>query len=115
MLTVAREMNCAFIWHAHAAAAREMGVRGDIIDNIREKRALAGLDANEQAAVDFARELLRNRKVSKATFDRASASLGQRGTMALTTLVGSYATLAYFINAYELEAPVHATERPLPV
>jgi 4-carboxymuconolactone decarboxylase len=115
MLTVAREMDCAFIWHAHAAAARQMGVRGDIIDNIREKRAPAGLDANEQAAVDFARELLRNRKVGKAAFDRASASLGRRGTMTLTTLIGCYATLAYFMNAYELEAPAHATEPPLPV
>ena len=115
MLTVAREMDCAYIWYAHAAAAREIGVRGDIVDNIREKKALTGLSADEQAAVDFARELLRNRKVSKATFDRASASFGQRGTMTLTTLVGCYATLAYFMNAYELEAPAHATEQALPV
>ena len=30
MISVAREMNCAFIWYAHAAAARKSGVRGDI-------------------------------------------------------------------------------------
>jgi hypothetical protein len=35
--------------------------------------------------------------------------------MTLTTLVGAYAMLAYFMNAYELEAPAHATEPPLPV
>jgi 4-carboxymuconolactone decarboxylase len=46
MLTVAREMDCAYIWYAHAAAAREAGVRGDIVDNIREKRALIGLTAD---------------------------------------------------------------------
>jgi hypothetical protein len=28
---------------------------------------------------------------------------------------GAYAMLAYFMNAYELEAPAHATERALPV
>ena len=115
MLTVAREMDCVYIWYAHAAAAREMGVRGDIVDNIREKKALTALEPSEQAAVDFARELLRNRKVSKATFDRASEILGRRGTLTLTSLVGCYATLAYFMNAYELEAPSHATEKPLPV
>src|SRR5262249_27238621 len=27
MITVAREMDCAYIWFAHAAAAREIGVR----------------------------------------------------------------------------------------
>ena len=65
--------------------------------------------------MDFTRELLRNRKVGKATFDRASASFGRRGTMTLTNLVACYATLAYVMNTYELEAPVHATEKALPV
>jgi len=115
MLTVAREMDCAYIWQAHAAAARGIGVRGDIVDNLREKRALTGLSPDEQAAVDFTRELLRNRKVSQAAFDRASASLGRRGTLALTNLVSCYATLAYVMNTYELEAPQHATEKGLPV
>ncbi len=115
MITVAREMDCAYIWHAHAAAARNIGIRGDIVDNIREKRALSSLNANEQAAVDFTRELLRNRKVSQPTFERASAALGQRGTLALTNLVACYAVLAYNMNAYELEAPASAAEPALPV
>jgi 4-carboxymuconolactone decarboxylase len=115
MLTVAREMDCAYIWYAHAAPAREAGVRDDIVDNIRGKRALTGLNPDEQAVVDFARELLRNRKVSQPTFDRASASIGRRGTLTLTHLITCYATLAYFMNAYELEAPAHETEQALPV
>ena len=115
MLTVAREMDCGYIWYAHAAAARELGVRGDVVDNLREKRAVTGLEADEQAALDFTRELLRERKVSPATFDRASASFGQRGTLTLTNLIGCYATLAYFMNAYELKAPAHPTEKALPV
>ena len=39
MISVAREMSCAFIWYAHAAAARQAGVRDDIVDDIREKHA----------------------------------------------------------------------------
>ena len=113
MISVAREMNCAFIWHAHAAAARKAGVRDDLVDNVRERRALANLDADEQAAVDFTRELLQNRKVSRATFDAATARFGQRGTMTLTNLIACYAVLAYNMNAYELEVPSHPTEKPL--
>ena len=79
MISVAREMSCAFIWHAHAAAARQAGVRDDIVDNIREKRALANLDPEEQIVVDFTRELLQNRKVSRPTFDAATARFGPRG------------------------------------
>jgi 4-carboxymuconolactone decarboxylase len=115
MLTVAREMDTPYIWQAHATAARELGVRADVVDNLREKKPMTGLSSEQQAAVDFTRELLRDRKVSKATFGRATASFGQRGTMTLTNLIASYANLAYFMNAYELEAPVHATEPALPV
>ncbi len=115
MITVAREMDCPYIWYAHAAGARAAGVRGDIIDAIREKRAVSGLNPDEQTAMNFACELLRNRKVSKQTFERASASFGQRGTMTLTNLIAGYAMLAYNMNTYELEAPAHATEQALPV
>jgi 4-carboxymuconolactone decarboxylase len=114
MLTVAREMTCGYIWYAHAAAARQAGVRNDVVDNIREKRALANLAPDEQIAVAFARELLRDRKVDKVTFDAATARFGQRGVMTLVNLVACYAVLAYNMNAYELEAPAHATEPALP-
>jgi 4-carboxymuconolactone decarboxylase len=115
MITVAREMDCAFIWYAHAAAARQAGVRGDIVDNIRERKELTNLDADEQTVVNFARELLRNRKVSQPTFDAAMARFGQRGMMTLTNLIACYAGLAYNMNTYELEAPTHPTEKALPV
>ena len=32
MISVASEMSCAFIWYAHAATARQVGVRDDIVD-----------------------------------------------------------------------------------
>ena len=113
MISVAREMSCAFIWYAHAAAARKAGVRDDIVDGIRERRALANLDPEEQTVVDFTRELLQNRKVSRPTFDAATARFGQRGTMTLTNLIACYAVLAYNMNTYELEAPAHPTEQAL--
>ena len=114
MISVASEMGCGFIWYAHAAAARKAGVRDDVVDAIREKRPPANLAPEEQAAVDFTRELLQNRKVSRATFDAATARFGQRGTMTLTNLIACYAVLAYNMNAYGLEAPTHPTEKALP-
>ena len=113
MISLAREMSCAFIWYAHAAAARQAGVRDDIVDNIREKHALANLDPEEQTVVDFTRELLQNRKVSRPTFDAATARFGQRGVMTLTNLIACYAVLAYNMNTYDLPAPAHPTEKGL--
>src|SRR5262245_54001140 len=57
LIPVAREMDCAFIWYAHAAAARQAGVRGDLVDRIRERQGLTNLHADEHARVQFAREL----------------------------------------------------------
>ena len=115
MISVAREMDCAYIWYAHAAAARQAGVRDDIVDNIREKRELTNLDPDEETVVRFTRELLQNRKVSQPTFNEAMTRFGQRGMMTLTNLIASYAVLAYNMNTYEVEAPAHATEKALPV
>jgi 4-carboxymuconolactone decarboxylase len=115
MLTVAREMDCAFIWYAHAAAARQAGVRDDIVDCLRDRQALPALDPAEQTVVQFARELLQHRRVGQATFEAATKQFGQRGTMTLTNLVACYAVLAYNMNTYELEAPAHPTEPALPV
>ena len=106
-------MSCAFIWYAHAAAARQAGVRDDIVDGIRERRALANLDSEEQAVVNFTRELLQHRKVSRPTFDAATARFGPRGTMTLTNLIACYAVLAYNMNTYDLEAPGHPAEQAL--
>ncbi len=114
MISVASEMRCAFIWYAHAAAARQAGVRGDVVDALREGRTPPNLDPEEQAVVDFTRELLQNRKVRPSTFDAATARFGQRGTMTLTNLIACYAVLAYNMNTYELEAPAHPTEKGLP-
>src|SRR6058998_3763504 len=107
MISVAREMSCAFIWYAHAAAARQAGVRDDIVDNVREKRDLTNLDPDELTVVHFTRELLQNRQVSQPTFDAAVTRFGQRGMMTLTNLIACYAVLAYNMNTYALEAPEH--------
>jgi 4-carboxymuconolactone decarboxylase len=113
MISVARELGCAFIWYAHAAPARQAGLRDDIVDNIRERRPLTNLAPDEQTVVDFTRELLQQRKVSRPTFDAATARFGQRGVMTLTNLIACYAVLAYNMNTYELEAPTHPTEKAL--
>jgi len=89
-------------------------VRNDVVDSIREKRALTGLAPDEEIACEFTRELLQNRKIDKATFDAATDQFGQRGVMTLINLIACYAVLAYNMNAYELAAPAHASEPALP-
>ena len=114
MLVTARENDCQFIWHAHAANGRRAGLSDDLIDNLRDKQPLIRISPQESAVVDYGREYFRTRRVSKATFDAALSHLGVRGLAELTSLMGYYAMLAFNINAFEMLPPA-GEEAPLPV
>jgi 4-carboxymuconolactone decarboxylase len=115
MLLTAREMDCQYIWYAHATQARRAGVRDDIVDNLREKKELTDLAPDEAIVVAYGRELLRTRQVSQTTFDAALAQFGTRGLVELTNLLGYYTLLAFNINAFGATPPTDASEAPLPV
>ena len=114
MLVTARENDCQFIWHAHAASGRRAGLSDDLVDNLRDKRPLTGLSAQESAVVEYGREYFRTRRVTQATFDAALGEFGVRGLAELTSLMGYYALLAFNINAFEM-LPEAGDEAPLPM
>ena len=115
MLVAAREMDCQFIWNAHAALARQSGLSDALVDNMRDKKELGSLSPEESAVVAYGREFFRTHKVSENTFNEAMAQFGTRGLVELTTLMGYYSCLAFNINAFEVGLPEGITEPPLPV
>lgn len=115
MILTARDLDCQFIWNAHAASARRAGVRDDIVDHLREKKELTGLAPDEAAVVSYGREFFRTHRVSQATFDAALAQFGLQGLIELTNLMGYYALLAFNVNAFGVELPEGISEAPLPV
>ena len=114
MIVTARENDCQFIWNAHAAAARRAGLADALVDNLRDKKPLEGLSAQESSVVENGREYFRTRRVSQAIFDEALEQFGVRGLAELTTLMGYYAMLAFNINAFEM-LPEAGSEPLLPV
>ena len=114
MLTTARELDCQFIWHAHAAAGRRSGLSDALVDSLRDKQDLPTLSAAESAVVNYGREFFRTRRVSQATFDAALAEFGERGLVELTNLMGYYSVLAFNLNAFE-QLPPPSDEPFLPV
>jgi 4-carboxymuconolactone decarboxylase len=115
MILTAREMDCQYIWNAHAAMARKAGIRDDVVDALRERRELTGLSPAEAAVVNYGREFFRTHKVGQATFDAALSQFGVRGLVELTNLMGYYALLAFNVNAFGAELPMEVSEAPLPV
>jgi len=115
MILTARELDCQFIWNAHAAAARRAGIRNDVVDRLRDRHELTGLTPDEAAVVNYGREFFRTHQVSQASFEAALAQFGVQGLVELTNLMGYYALLAFNINAFGVGLPTEISEAPLPV
>jgi len=115
MLVTAREMDCQFIWNAHAAVGRQSGLGDELVDSLRDKKDLPELSAAESAVIEYGREFFRTRRVSDEAFSSALEQFGQRGLVELTTLMGYYSCLAFNINAFEVGLPDSIAEPPLPV
>ena len=115
MILAARENDCQYIWNAHAPAARNAGLKDEIVDALRDRKELPHLAPDEAAVVNYGREFFRSRRVSQANFDAALSQFGVLGLTELTTLMGCYAMLAFNVNAFGVELPDRPSEEPLPV
>ena len=105
MILTARNMDCQYIWHAHAARARQQGISDEFVDNLRDGKDLPQLPADEQTVVNYATELFREHKVSEAAFQTALEQFGALGLTELTTLLGYYSLLAFNANAFVIDVP----------
>ena len=111
-LSVAREFDCAHEWAQHTRFAREAGASDAAIDAIGNRRGLDGLSPDEALPIQYARELLQDKKVSDATFAAAQARFGNQGAIDLTATVGYYSLMACLLNALEVIPPPEATQLP---
>jgi 4-carboxymuconolactone decarboxylase len=66
--------------------------------------------ADEKAVYAFASELLRNRRVSEATYRQALNALGQTGVVDLVGILGYYGLISMTINAFEVPLPEGAPD-----
>ena len=57
------------------------------------------MSADEETIYDYAIELVRNKRVSDATYERAKARFGTKGLVDLTGIMGYYTFLAMQLNA----------------
>ena len=112
--TVARELDCAYEWAAHAELARKAGVREEGIKIIQDHKAPAGLTEGEAEVVRYVQELLRPpHRIAPATFDALKERIGVPGVVELTGIIGAYAGLACSLNAFEVGTPPGRPVLPL--
>ncbi|MCW5772769.1 MAG: carboxymuconolactone decarboxylase family protein [Rhodospirillaceae bacterium] len=111
ILVTARECDSQFEWAAHERQALKEGVEPAIVEIIKHRRDTAGLAEDDALLIDFGRELLRQKKLSRAIYDRALKRFGSRGLVDLVSLIGNYASTALLLAAFNMQLP--AGQAPL--
>ena len=109
VLTAAREACGHYVWTVNQPAAKSAGLSDEVIAVIREYRAPAGLEAQDASIVQFVLELLRQHRVSDATFEGVRALLGDAGVVDMLVVTGYYHTLAHCLQALEVDLPEGTT------
>jgi 4-carboxymuconolactone decarboxylase len=95
---VARETSNQFEWQMHAPLAVKAGVAQSIVDAVEVGRRPRGLNAEQEATVDFVTELMLRHGVSDATYGETIHHFGEPGTVELTVLVGYFVTVCWVMN-----------------
>jgi 4-carboxymuconolactone decarboxylase len=116
MLVVAREFDCQYIWSVHVGHARKAGLSEGLVEALRDKKPLpATISVQESAVVKYGQEFYQTKKVKQATFEAISSLFGTQFVVELTMLMGFYATLAFNLNAFEIDSRIKDAEPPLPL
>jgi 4-carboxymuconolactone decarboxylase len=69
------------------------------------------LPADEEAALDFARELLTTHGVSDAAYEAALAQFGEQGVVEMASLIGYFAMVSWVMNV--ARTPANQPGEPL--
>jgi 4-carboxymuconolactone decarboxylase len=102
ILIGARVSGSDYEWAAHERRGREEGLEPEIVDALREGRRPETLGEDEAALYELCVELLTRPRVDDATFERAKANFGERGTVEIAHLVGFYGMVALVLKVADV-------------
>tara|TARA_B100000427_G_scaffold284012_1_gene256652 strand:- start:100 stop:687 length:588 start_codon:yes stop_codon:yes gene_type:complete len=109
IMTVGQDWKADYEFYAHAKVARNEGVDEDTIEAVRVGKTPA--DPKHAALHTFVVELLKNRKVSDATYAPVKEILGDQGMVELILLIGCYCMVSANLNAFQAPFP-EGVDRP---
>src|SRR5712692_5850508 len=105
IITTAREIKSQYEFVAHARLARQAGLAESTIQAVATGTAPQGLSGDEALLVRYVQELLRNHKISDATFNAVRDRFGMQKTLEITGLVGHYLLVGQILAAFEVDLP----------
>jgi 4-carboxymuconolactone decarboxylase len=105
ILIIGRQWRSQVEWFAHAPLAIKAGLPPEVVADLKAQRRPSNMKADEAVVYDFVTELSTTHQVSDATFARAKQILGEQQVVDLTTVAGTYVTLAMLLAMAEEGVP----------
>jgi 4-carboxymuconolactone decarboxylase len=103
IIAVAREKDAAYEWAAHVRTGRNVGLREEVIEAVRNRLDVSGLEPDERDIVTFVRQLLRNNRVEQSLFDELIRRKGERWLVELAATVGQYQYISAINTTFDLQ------------
>ncbi len=111
ILVTAREFDSQFEWAAHEPAAIKEGLDPKIVDVVKNRKDLKGIEENAAVIISIGRELFGKRNLSSETFARGVNVFGKKGMVELVSLMTNYSSTAFFLRAFDMQ--LHPDQKPL--
>jgi 4-carboxymuconolactone decarboxylase len=114
ILIEARLWDAQYEWWAHYPIAMRAGVGPEVAEAIRNGLRPSAMKEDEAVVYDVCIELLRDRNLTDATFERAKTILGEQPTIDLIAVAGFYVMVSSVLIAGRVGIP-DGSAPPLPV
>jgi len=105
ILIIARQWRSQVEWFAHAPLSVKAGLSPDIVAELKAGNRPSNMPPEEAVVYDFVTELTTKHVVSDETFERAKKLLGEQQVVDLTTVAGTYISIAMVLAMSEESVP----------
>jgi 4-carboxymuconolactone decarboxylase len=105
ILIIGRQWRSQVEWYAHAPLAIKAGLSPEVVAELKAQKRPGNMKADEALVYDFVTELTTTHQVSDATFARARQILSEQQIVDLTTISGTYVTVAMLLAMAEEGVP----------
>jgi len=113
ILVACRETNYNLEWNGHEASGLKAGIDAKLIDVVRKRGPLAGLNEKDATVIRLGRQMLTEKKVDSATFAKAVQLWGKRGAMDMVAVMNTYAVSGFFAIAVDEHSGEGKPELPV--
>ena len=113
IIATARFWRAQYEWYAHAPLAEKAGVPAAAVEAIRRGETPSFEEKEEALVYRICSELFKTQRLSGASFNEATTTLGETGLVEIIAIIGYYTLIGNTLNVFQVAVP-EGTAPPFP-